>query len=98
MTVPIVASVRSMTVGLSVALVLRQSRQSGRSRMSPVMRAAVSGNFGGNSARLYNVSVKSALAPIATDRIAAITREYREHGGMRTNARYGYVHRARRAV
>jgi hypothetical protein len=49
--------------------------------------------FGGNSARLYNVSVKSAAAPIATDRIAAIAREYREHGGRRSNTRYGYVHR-----
>ena len=51
--------------------------------------------FGGNSARLYNVNIKSALAPITTDRIAAITREYRENGGMRSNTRYGYVNRAR---
>ena len=28
-------------------------------------------------------------------RIAAITREYRENGGMRSNTRYGYVHRER---
>ena len=51
--------------------------------------------FGGNSARLYNLSVKSALAPIAGDRIAAIAREYRENGGLRSNTRFGYVHRAR---
>src|SRR6266550_874035 len=49
--------------------------------------------FGGNAARLYNLNVKSALAPVTTDRIAAITREYRENGGMRSNTRYGYVNR-----
>jgi predicted TIM-barrel fold metal-dependent hydrolase len=51
--------------------------------------------FGGNSARLYNVSVKSALGPVTSDRIAAIAQEYRAHGGLRSNTRYGYVHRAR---
>jgi uncharacterized protein len=51
--------------------------------------------FGGNSARLYNVGVKSALGPVTTDRIAAIAQEYRENGGLRSNTRYGYVHRAR---
>ncbi|HEV8142818.1 MAG TPA: amidohydrolase family protein [Methylomirabilota bacterium] len=49
--------------------------------------------FGGNSARLYNVSIKSALGPITGDRIATISREYRENGGLRSNTRYGYVHR-----
>jgi hypothetical protein len=51
--------------------------------------------FGGNSARLYNVAVKSALGPVTTDRIAAIAEEYRENGGLRSNTRYGYVHRSR---
>ena len=51
--------------------------------------------FGGNSARLYNVNIKSALGPITTDRIAAISQEYRENGGLRSNTRYGYVHPGR---
>jgi uncharacterized protein len=51
--------------------------------------------FGGNSARLYKVGVKSALGPLPTDRISAIAREYREHGGLPSNTRYGYVHRTR---
>ena len=49
--------------------------------------------LGGNSARLYNVSIQSALGPVTNDRIAAIAQEYRDSGGMRTNTRFGYVAR-----
>ncbi|MBM3217202.1 MAG: amidohydrolase [Candidatus Rokubacteria bacterium] len=49
--------------------------------------------FGANSSRLYNVSVRSAHAPIPADRITAIAQEYRANGGLRSNTRYGYVHR-----
>ncbi len=49
--------------------------------------------FGGNSARMYNVHMKSALGELSTDQIAAIRSEYVASGGLRSNARYGYVHR-----
>ncbi len=50
--------------------------------------------FAGNSARLYNVHLQAAQGAITTDKIAAIKAEYVAMGGMRSNARYGYVHRA----
>src|SRR5438034_10088202 len=46
--------------------------------------------FGGNSARLYNLTLKSAAAPIPADQIAAIAQEYRANGGLPSNTRYGY--------
>src|SRR5262249_23726675 len=49
--------------------------------------------FSGNSARLYNVQVKTAERAITTDKVAAIKAEYIAMGGMRSNTRYGYVHR-----
>ena len=49
--------------------------------------------FSGNSARLYNVHVQAAQGAITTDKIAAIKSEYVAMGGMRSNTRYGYVHR-----
>ena len=51
--------------------------------------------FAGNSARLYNVHIKTAERAIPTDKIAAIKAEYVAMGGMRSNARYGYVARPR---
>ena len=50
--------------------------------------------FGGNAARLYGLHVRAALGEIGRDRIAAIRAEYVAAGGTRSNARYGYVHRA----
>jgi predicted TIM-barrel fold metal-dependent hydrolase len=47
--------------------------------------------LGGNSARLYGIQVKAALGTVTTDKIAAIKREYIAAGGLRSNARYGYV-------
>jgi predicted TIM-barrel fold metal-dependent hydrolase len=49
--------------------------------------------FGGNSARLYRLDMRTALGTFATDRIAAIRAEYVANGGTRSNTRYGYVHR-----
>jgi hypothetical protein len=49
--------------------------------------------FAGNSARLYKVEVQAAEGAITTDKVAAIKAEYVAMGGMRSNARYGYVHR-----
>jgi hypothetical protein len=57
----------------------------------PVKRAI----FGGNSARLYGLRTKTAQHGITSDKIAAIKGEYLAAGGARTNARYGYVARAR---
>ncbi|MBI2467377.1 MAG: amidohydrolase family protein [Candidatus Rokubacteria bacterium] len=50
--------------------------------------------FGLNSARLYGLQVRAALGEITNDKIAAIRAEYVANGGMRSNTRYGYVHKA----
>jgi predicted TIM-barrel fold metal-dependent hydrolase len=57
-----------------------------------VVKSAI---FAGNTARLYKIGVQAAQGAITTDKIAAIKNEYVAMGGARTNARYGYVHRAR---
>jgi predicted TIM-barrel fold metal-dependent hydrolase len=44
--------------------------------------------FGENNARLYKYEKRTALA---TDRIAAMKREYEKDGAARSNLRYGYV-------
>jgi uncharacterized protein len=49
--------------------------------------------FGSNAARLYGIQTRTALGAITNDRIAAIRAEYTAGGGMRSNARYGYVYR-----
>jgi len=56
-----------------------------------VVKSAI---LAGNSARLYRVDLRAAQGPITRDRIAAIKAEYLAMGGQRSNARYGYVHRA----
>jgi hypothetical protein len=50
--------------------------------------------FAGNSARIYNFDMQTAQGAINGDKIAAIKAEYVAMGGLRSNARYGYVHRA----
>ena len=49
--------------------------------------------FSGNSARLYRIDMKTAQGAITGDKVAAIKAEYAKLGGMRSNARYGYIHR-----
>jgi hypothetical protein len=49
--------------------------------------------FSRNSARLYRIDVKMAQGDITGDKVAAIKAEYVRLGGMRSNARYGYIHR-----
>jgi hypothetical protein len=49
--------------------------------------------FSRNSARLYRIDVKTAQGAITGDKVADIKAEYVKLGGMRSNARYGYVHR-----
>ena len=51
--------------------------------------------FAGTSARLYRVELREAQGPMPRDGIAAIKAEYVAMGGLRSNTRYGYVHRAR---
>lgn len=46
--------------------------------------------FGGNNARLYNVTPKQQAA-IIVDRVAAIKETYEQHGPGRTNMAYGYA-------
>jgi predicted TIM-barrel fold metal-dependent hydrolase len=55
-----------------------------------VVKSAI---FAGNSARLYNLQMRTALGAISTDKIAAIKAEYLAMGGLRSNTRYGYVDR-----
>jgi uncharacterized protein len=50
--------------------------------------------FSGNAARLYSLEVRTAHGAITNDKIAAIKAEYLASGGMRSNTRYGYVHRS----
>jgi len=49
--------------------------------------------FSGNAARLYGIDVRAALGTIGRDKVAAIKAEYVAHGGLRSNVRYGWVHR-----
>ena len=53
----------------------------------PVKRAIL----GENAARLYKLPVNAALGAISKDTIAAMKAEYVKRGGLRSNARYGYV-------
>ena len=59
-------------------------------RRTGAVKSAV---FAGNSARIYNLQMRTALGAISTDRIAAIKAEYVAMGGLRSNTRYGYVDR-----
>src|SRR5262245_21534761 len=62
--------------------------------LGPADGVTKSAIFAGNAARLYNIQAKAAQGAITTDKIAAIKAEYVAMGGTRSNARYGYVHRA----
>src|SRR5205814_4208993 len=61
--------------------------------LGPADGATKSAIFGGNAARLYPISQRAALGEITRDKIAAVQAEYVAAGGMRSNRRYGYVHR-----
>jgi hypothetical protein len=69
-------------------------KQHGFARLGPANGVVKSAIFSGNAARLYDIEMKAALGPVERDRIAAIKAEYLASGGMRSNARFGYVHRA----
>ena len=68
-------------------------KKRGFAPLGPADGVVKSAIVGGNSARLYGIHVKAALGGITGDKIAAIKAEYIAAGGMRSNARYGYVYR-----
>jgi predicted TIM-barrel fold metal-dependent hydrolase len=69
-------------------------RKHGFAPLGPADGLVKSAILGGNSARLYKVSLNTTASAVTTDGIAAMKAEYVAMGGLRTNARYGYVHRA----
>jgi hypothetical protein len=69
-------------------------RQHGFAVLGPADGVVKSAIFSGNAARLYAIHQRAALGTITHDTIAAIKAEYLAMGGMRSNARYGYVHRS----
>jgi uncharacterized protein len=69
-------------------------RKHGFAPLGPADGLVKSAIFGGNSARLYNVHVRTALGEITNDEIVSIRAEYVANGGMRSNTRYGYIHKA----
>src|SRR3989441_5973313 len=69
------------------------ARKHGFASLGPADGLVKSAIFGGNAARLYGLHVKAVLGDIRNDQVAAIKAEYVARGGMRSNARYGYVAR-----
>ena len=63
-------------------------RQHGFAPLGPADGPVKNAIFGENSARLYKYEKRTALA---TDRLAAMKREYEKDGAARSNLRYGYV-------
>ncbi|OLB99327.1 MAG: amidohydrolase [Candidatus Rokubacteria bacterium 13_1_40CM_68_15] len=70
------------------------ARKHGFAPLGPADGLVKSAIFGTNAARLYGLHVKAVLGDITNDKVAAIKAEYVAMGGMRSNARYGYVSRA----
>ena len=62
--------------------------------MIPADGAVKTAIFSGNAARLYRINQRAALGEITGDKVAAIKAEYVAAGGLRSNRRYGFVHRA----
>ncbi len=69
-------------------------KKHGFAPLGPADGLVKSAIFGSNSARLYRIDQRAAQGELTGDRIAAIKAEYVAMGGTRSNARYGYVHRA----
>jgi len=62
--------------------------------LGPADGAVKTAIFSGNAARLYRINQRAALGEITGDKVAAIKAEYVAAGGLRSNRRYGFVHRA----
>ena len=69
-------------------------KKHGFAPLGPADGLAKTAIFAGNAARLYRLDVKAARGPIGRDQIALIRDEYRASGGVRSNLRYGYIHKA----
>jgi predicted TIM-barrel fold metal-dependent hydrolase len=71
-------------------------KKHGFAPLGPADGAVKSAIFSGNAVRLYGLEVKTARGgAIGADQIAAVKAEYVAAGGLRTNARYGYVPRSK---
>ncbi len=68
-------------------------KKHGFAPLGPADGIVKSAILAGNSARLYGIQTKVAQGALTGDKIAAIKAEYTAMGGMRSNARYGYVPR-----
>jgi len=68
-------------------------KKHGFAPLGPTDGIVKSAIFAANAARLYRFEMKAAQGAITTDKIAAIKAEYVARGGLRSNIRYGYVHR-----
>jgi predicted TIM-barrel fold metal-dependent hydrolase len=68
-------------------------RQHGFAPLGPPDGLVKSAIFAGNSARLYRLDMRTSERALPTDGIAAVKAEYAAMGGLRSNARYGYVAR-----
>jgi predicted TIM-barrel fold metal-dependent hydrolase len=68
-------------------------RKHGFAPLGPADGLTKTAIFGGNSARLYRLDMRTALGSITGDRVAAIRAEYAANGGLRSNTRWGYVAR-----
>jgi hypothetical protein len=68
-------------------------KRNGFEPLGPANGAVKSAIFAENAARIYNIDTKAAVGSIKTDSIASVRSEYNANGGMRSNVRYGYVHR-----
>ena len=73
---------------------VEMQKQHGFAALGPADGLVKSAIFAGNSSRLYKVSLQPAQSQLTTDKIAMIKAEYVAMGGLRSNARFGYVHRA----
>ncbi|MCL6640710.1 MAG: amidohydrolase family protein [Candidatus Rokubacteria bacterium] len=69
-------------------------RQHGFAPLGPADGLVKTAIFSGNAARLYRLDLKAAQGEITRDKLVALRAEYVANGGLRSNRRYGYVHRA----
>lgn len=61
-------------------------KKHGFAALDPAHSGVKQGIFGGNSARLYNLSLRADFSPMPQDKFAELRREYHLAGGIRDNA------------
>jgi len=72
----------------------RDASQAQLRRAGAGRRSRQDGDLQWHAARLYRIHPRAALGEITGDKVAAIKAEYVAAGGLRSNRRYGFVHRA----